>query len=157
MSSPKPRVSLSELIDVLDDVDSWTRFHYVDRESGAVETALTEEVDGDGNFADVRRDVSRFVPVTPLPKWVRLQAREQFVERVVDDASLRLELLEALRGPKPLQEFQKYLRRDAALMDAFLAFRLQAFEEAAKAWMLEHKVRAYAAEGSDSAVPHREN
>lgn len=153
MSSSKPRVSLPELIDVLDDAESWTRFHYVDRMSGAVETALTEEVDGEGNFADVRQDVVRFVPVKPLPKWVRLQAREQFVERSVDDPSLRLELLEALRGPKPLLEFQKFLRRDAALMDAFLAFRLRAFDDAAQAWLAENKVRAKAAE----ATPERGN
>jgi hypothetical protein len=87
------------LIDVLDESESWTRFHYVDRLSGAVETALTAAVDGEGNFADVRADVSRFIPVKPLPKWVRLQVREQFVERCVDDPSLRLELLEALRAP----------------------------------------------------------
>lgn len=153
MSSSKPRVSLPELIDVLDDGESWTRFHYVDRDSGAVETALTEEVDGEGNFADVRHDVSRFVPVKPLPKWIRLQAREQFVERKVDDPSLRLELLEALRGPKPLLEFQKYLRRDAALMDAFMAFRLEVFCDAAEAWLAENKVRAL----SPEAVAGRSN
>ncbi|MDX2021357.1 MAG: UPF0158 family protein [Deltaproteobacteria bacterium] len=151
MSSSKPRVSLSELIDVLDDAESWTRFHYVDRDSGAVETALTEEVDGDGNFADVRQDVSRFVPVKPLPKWVRLQVREQFVERIVDDPTLRLQLLEALRGPQPLLEFQKYLRRDGRLMDQFLAFRLQAFNDAANAWLDENKVRASLGDAAKTA------
>jgi hypothetical protein len=139
------------LIDVLDESESWTRFHYVDRLSGAVETALTAAVDGEGNFADVRADVSRFIPVKPLPKWVRLQVREQFVERCVDDPSLRLELLEALRAPKPLLELQKYLRRDAALMDAFLAFRLQALNEAAQAWLAENKVHGRVDDGEQAA------
>jgi len=134
-------VSFSELIDVLDDVSSWTRFHYLDRETGTVETGLTEEVDESGNFADVRADTARFVVIKPLPKWLRLQIRETFVERCVDDPTLRLDLAESLGGPKPLLEFQKQLRRQPHLLDAFAAFRLEALNDAAKEWLAENKVR----------------
>jgi hypothetical protein len=134
-------VSLSELIDVLDDVSSWTRFHYLDRETGAVETGLTEEVDESGNFADVRADTARFVVIKPLPTWLRLKIRETFVERCVDDPTLRLDLAESLVAPKPLFEFQKQLRRQPHLLDAFAAFRLEALNDAAKEWLAENKVR----------------
>lgn len=134
-------VSLAELIDVLDDVSSWTRFHYLDRETGAIETGLTEEVDPSGNFADVRLDAARFVVIKALPAWLRMNVRESFVQRSVEDPILRLDLSEALQSPKPLLEFQKQLRRQPGLLDAFVEFRLQALQSAAQDWLLENKVK----------------
>lgn len=134
-------VSLAELIDVLDDVSSWTRFHYLDRKTGAIETGLTEEVDPSGTFADVRSDAARFVVIKALPTWLRMNVRESFVQRSMEDPVLRLDLSEALQGPKPLLEFQKQLRRHPGLLDAFVAFRLQALHSAAQEWLLENKVK----------------
>lgn len=135
-------VSLPELIDVMDDVSSWTRFHYLDRETGAVETALTEEVDSEGNFADVRADPGRFVVIDALPPWLRLQVRESFAQQGGHDPSLRLDLIESLQTSRPLLAFQKQLRRHPGLLDEFFAYRLQALGVAATEWLAVHKVRS---------------
>lgn len=141
MPSPSVPVLLSELVDALDDNASWTRFHYLDRETGAVETALTAEADGSDSFVDVRADPHRFVRIEPLPQWLRLEVRTRFVEQQVDDAVQRLDLLAALRSSKPLPSFDRLLRAEAAMLDAYRAFRERALAEAARDWCRQNKVR----------------
>ena len=139
--SPALPVSLRELIAALNDASSWTRFHYFDRITGEIETALTEEVDGTGTFSDVRANQARFVPITALPRWLRLQVRQQFVQQV-DEAATRLDLDEALKSAKAIAGFERLLRLHPHLQDAFLEFRDRALQEAARAWLSHHKVRA---------------
>lgn len=138
---PAVPVSLRELVAALDDSSSWTRFHYYDRLTGEIETALTEEVDGTGNFADVRADPERYVPIAALPSWLRMQVRQQFVQHV-DDAAVRLDLDEALKAAKAIVGFERLLRLHPHLQDRFDEFRDGSLQEAAKAWLSHHRIRA---------------
>ncbi len=136
-----PPVLIDELIEALDDDTSWTRFAFLDRQSGAIETALTEEADGSGSFTDVRATPERYVRIDPLPDWLRLDVRTRFVEQQVDDAVQRLDLLEALRGNKPLVAFGRLLRANDALLDSYRAYRTRALHQAAHDWLKRQKVR----------------
>lgn len=118
---------------------SWTRFHYLDRQTGDVATAITEEVDAAGNFADVRNDGLRYARIDALPEWVRVQVRERFVEQV-EDPALRLDLADALQATHALASFQRLLRNNEAALDAFAAFRITALKDAARAWLATHKL-----------------
>ena len=133
-------VLLAELIEALDDSASWTRFHYLDRNTGEIATGLTEEVDKSGHFADVRDNPQRYVRIEVLPAWLRMQVRAQFVEQRVDDAALRLDLNDSLAGPHGIAGFERLLRNHAAVSETFFSFRTAALSDAARAWLLAHKL-----------------
>ncbi len=130
---------LSEFVEALDDSPSWTRFHYLDRQTGEIATALTEDVDAAGNFADVRKDHLRYVRIDALPAWVRMQIRQRFVEQV-EDPTLRLDLADALQATHAFVEFQRLLRNNGAALEAFAAFRIVSLADAAREWLAAHKV-----------------
>ena len=133
-------IVLAELIDALDDSASWTRFHYLDRQTGEIATALTDEVDKAGHFADVRADAHRYVPIEVLPVWMRLQVRTQFVDHKLEDPTLRLDLAEVLQGTQGIAGFERLLRNHERAHEMFMAFRIAALSDAAREWLAAHKI-----------------
>ena len=133
-------VLLSELVEAFDDSVSWTRFHYLDRQTGEVGTALSQEVDKAGNFADVRSEPQRYVRIKELPTWLRVQARVQFVEQKVEDPALRMDLMDALQGDHAVPDFERLLRNHPDVFEAFSTYRKHAFADAAREWLATHKL-----------------
>jgi hypothetical protein len=126
-------VDLAELAALFDQPRNGPVRAFFDRSSGDLES-MPRDAEVEGVFDDILATPLRWVEIQPLPLPERRELRARFVDQEITDPHLRLRLTEVLAGARPFTRFEALLRERGQL-DRWLAFRAEALESLARAWL----------------------
>jgi hypothetical protein len=127
-------VDLAELASLLDQTRGGPVRAYFDRATGELDS-MPRYFEVEGVYDDILAAPERWVEIRPLRMAERRELRCRFVEDVVTDPHLRLQLFEALSGDRAFTRFESVLRLQEQWLDAWLAFRVKALAPLARAWL----------------------
>lgn len=117
--------------------------HYLDLQTGEVEFVLI----GDYGEADqetqeeVETHPDRYLPIDPLPSYVRWEVMSDFVESL-RPGKIQDELERAIHGRRPVSRFKDVLFDFPDTRDAWFAFHQHEFLTLARDWLKREGIEA---------------
>jgi hypothetical protein len=127
-------VDLAELAELFDQPRNGPVRAFFDRESGDLES-MPRDAEVEGVFDDILNTPTRWVEILPLTMTERRELRLRFIDQEITDPHQRLRLGEALEGARPFTRFQAQLRERGEQLERWFAFRAEALDSLARAWL----------------------